>query len=87
MGETQVTWNGCGDGEVTASYADLCVRETKEAKMETKVSLASIARNWVPSRERPERESSDGPWGPRRLAIVLGDVDCSVVWSGGRMPT
>lgn len=55
MGETQVTWNGCGDGEVTASYADLCVRETKEAKMETKVSLASIARNWVPSRERPER--------------------------------
>lgn len=50
MGETQVTWNGCGDGEV-----DLCLRETKEAKMETKVSLASIARNWVPSRERPER--------------------------------
>lgn len=35
MGETQVTWNGCGNGEVTAFYTDLCFRETKEAKMET----------------------------------------------------
>lgn len=55
MGETQVTWNGCGNGEVTAFYTDLCFRETKEAKMETKVSLALIARNWVPSWEQPER--------------------------------
>lgn len=55
MGETQVTWNGCGHGEVTGFYTDLCFRETKEAKMEIKVSLAPIARNWVPAWEQPER--------------------------------
>lgn len=48
-GEIQVTWNRCWDGEVTEFYTDLCFRKTKEAKMKTKVSLAPVARNWVPS--------------------------------------
>lgn len=48
-GETQVTWSGWGNGGGTGFYTDLCFRKTKEAKMKTKVSLAPIARNWVPS--------------------------------------
>lgn len=44
-GESQVTWNGCG--EITGVYTDLCFRKTKEAKMKTNMSLAPIARNYM----------------------------------------
>lgn len=48
-GETQVTWSGWGGWGRDRILRDLCFRKTKEAKMKTKVSLAPIARNWVPS--------------------------------------